>query len=269
MSKKIGVLGCGWLGLPLAKHFVANTYEVHGSTTSNEKLELLKKEGIHPYEISLSSTKIHGDIESFLSNIDLLVINVPPKLRGANPENFVEKMNLLHAQIKKSGPYKLIFVSSTAVYGNLNHEITEETLPQPVTESGKQLLECEQLFTLDSTLQTTVIRFGGLIGPNRHPVTMLSKRPNLTNGNDPVNLIHLQDCIHLISTIIENNYWGEIFNGVYPLHPSKKEYYTAEAIRRELPIPDYSGSISGNINKIIVSKNFLDKSHLFQTSIVS
>ncbi|SNY95332.1 SDR family oxidoreductase [Flagellimonas pacifica] len=269
MNEKIGVFGCGWLGFPLAKHFVVNTYEVHGTTTSKEKLKLLKKDKIHPYEISISATKIHGDIETFLSNIDVLIINIPPKLRGANTESFVEKIKLLHNQVKKSKISKIIFVSSTAVYGNISGDVTEETPPIPVTESGKQLLECEQLLTQDSTLQTTIVRFGGLIGPTRHPVTMLSKRKNLTNGNDPVNLIHLQDCIHLIYTIIEKGYWGEIFNGVYPLHPTKKEYYTTEAIRRGIPAPNYLGSLSHKNNKIIRSKNFMDKSHYFQTSIVT
>lgn len=269
MNDSIGVLGCGWLGLPLAKHFVNQKHEVYGSTTSKEKLELLQDNDIHAYEISISTSGVKGDIQGFLSNIDILIITLPPKLRSGTSESFVEKMKLLHLEIKKSAVLKIIFVSSTAVYGEVDGEVTETTVPKPSTESGRQLLECEQLFTQDDTIKTTIIRFGGLIGPSRHPVTMLSKRQNLTNGNNPVNLIHLDDCIHIISTIIANNYWNQIFNGVYPLHPTKKEYYTSEALKRGIPSPDYSGSSSDKFSKVVLSKSFLDKSHSFQTSILS
>lgn len=269
MTKKIGVLGCGWLGLPLAKHLIDHSYIVHGTTTSASKIAILRNEGIHPHKIVLSESGIEGDIQNLLSQIEVLIIDVPPKLRGKKKESFIAKMELLHADIKKSEVSRIIFVSSTAVYGDVKGTVTEATIPKPVTESGKQLLASEQLFHGDAQLKSTIIRFGGLIGPNRHPVTMLSKRQNLSNGNDPVNLIHLNDCIHIISTILENKYWSEFFNGVYPLHPTKMEYYSYEAKKRGIPAPDYSNSAPSLLNKIIESKNFLDKSHKLHTSILS
>ncbi len=260
-------MGCGWLGLPLAKYLVANSYSVHGTTTSNEKLLLLGKEDIVPHQITLSSNAIGGDIQSLLSQIDILIINIPPKLRSGNSESFYEKVKLVYIEIKKSSVSHIIFISSTAVYGEIKGEVTEDCMPKPITESGKQLFAAEQLFKKDDELPSTVIRFGGLIGPDRHPVTMLSKRQNLVNGYDPINLIHLNDCIHMISTIIKNDYWGEIFNGVYPFHPTKKEFYIKEALKMGLPPPDYSKSLPSKLNKVIVSKNFLDKSHHFETPV--
>ena len=50
-QNKIGIIGCGWLGLPLAKEFISNNYKVKGSTTTKEKLEILKTEGIEAYLI--------------------------------------------------------------------------------------------------------------------------------------------------------------------------------------------------------------------------
>ena len=110
---------------------------------------------------------------------------------------------------------------------------------------------------MDANLRTTVIRFGGLIGPNRHPVTMLSGRQELSNGNHPVNLIHLDDCIRIIIAVLQNSWWNETFNGVYPEHPTKQEYYTSEAHKRGLQIPDYKedNSIGGKkiLSKILVN----------------
>ncbi len=232
-------MGCGWLGLPLAKSLILDGFKVHGSTTSEEKLKVLKKEGIVPFLISFSEDTIKGDISDFLKDVELLIINIPPKLRGANKQSYVKKIELLYGQLKKSTINKIIFISSTSVYGDIVGRVTEETIPKPVTESGKQLLAAEQLFSQDNDLKTTIIRFGGLIGPNRHPITMLSGRKKLSNGNAVVNLIHLDDCIRIIHAVFKNSWWNELINGVHPNHPTKRKYYTAEATKRNLQAPDY------------------------------
>jgi len=269
LNKNIGVLGCGWLGFSLAKKLVEQGYKVKGTTTSSSKLEVLQKEGIAPFKINLSESGIQGDIEEFLSNIDTLVINVPPKLRGKHAESLVEKIKFLHSEIKKNTVSHVLFVSSTAVYGDVEGEVTEESSPQPITESGKQLVECEKMLQSEESFKTTIIRFGGLIGPDRHPVTTLSGRQSLSNGNHPINLIHLNDCIHMILTILEQEHWGEVFNGVYPHHPKKQVYYFEEAQKRGLPTPSYKTQSSEKEGKLVLSKTFLEKGHIFTTPIIS
>lgn len=239
MTNTIGIMGCGWLGLPLAVSFLQNGYTVHGSTTSEAKFIQLENMGIHPFLIALSEDGIEGDIHTFLSGISVLIVNVPPKLRGDRKENYEKKIRLLWKAVKKSGVIKVIFVSSTSVYSETDVIVTEATPTAPITESGKQLVEAENTFRNDPHLDTTIVRFGGLIGPDRHPVYHLAGRKALQNGNDPVNLIHLDDCIAILETIVEHGYWNELFNGVYPLHPSKKAYYTDEAAKRGLEPPEY------------------------------
>ena len=268
MSKSIGILGCGWLGLPLAKKFIEDGYMVSGTTTSSDKLTVLENEGIKAFKVNLSEKGIDGDILGFLAHIETLIINVPPKLRGEHTESFVEKMKFLISYIVKSNVSKVIFVSSTAVYGNVEDEVSEKSPTEPVTESGKQLVECEAMFRNTENFETTIIRFGGLIGPNRHPVTTLSGRENLTGGNNPINLIHLHDCILLIQTVLEKGYWGEIFNGVYPHHPKKQVYYFEEARKRGLPAPSYQTELSDKRGKIVLSSNFASKGHTFKTPVV-
>lgn len=262
-------MGCGWLGLPLARQLVKNSHQVYGTTTSPDKLEPLRKEGITSYLIALSAYRIDGDIEGFLSHIDILIINVPPRLRGNHTESFIEKMELLLEKIKKSPVTNILFISSTSVYGDIEGEVTEETHPKPSTESGRQLLASEELFKNEGSPQTTILRFGGLIGPDRHPVTMLSGRDSLSNGNDPINLIHQDDCIRMMVSIIDEELWGKTFNGVYPLHPAKKEYYSSEAKKRGISPPAYQDETSEKKGKTVVSTYF-DQGHpIFKTSIVS
>ena len=161
MNKKTSILGCGWLGLPLAKSLLAKGYKVKGSTTSESKLEILENAGVLPFQIQLEENQIIGNIEDFLKETDVLVIDIPPGLRretsASNEMTFVNKVKTLIPFIEKSGVQKVIFVSSTSVYGDSFPiiEITEETKPNPDTESGKQLVIVETLLQSNPNFKTT------------------------------------------------------------------------------------------------------------------
>ena len=174
--KKIAILGCGWLGLSLAKSLLSKGYKVKGSTTSESKLDVLKNAGISTFQIQLEEHQIIGNITDFLKETDVLVIDIPPGLRREFSTSlemtFVNKVKTLIPFIEKSGIQKVVFVSSTSVYGDGFQivEITEETQPNPDTESGKQLVIAETILQSNSYFKTTVIRFGGLLGDDRHPI---------------------------------------------------------------------------------------------------
>lgn len=268
MTKYIGILGCGWLGLPLAKNLIEQGYSVKGTTTSKEKIPLLRKKGIEAYHITLTENEVQGPIDEFLQAISILIIDIPPKLRGKGPkESYIAKMQLLKKALRNTTIKNILFISSTAVYGDAEGTVNEKTVPVPSTLSGKQLVQSENLFKVDSSLNTTIIRFGGLIGPNRHPINMLAGKENLEGGNAPVNLIHLDDCIGIISSIIENNHFGDVINAVYPEHPTKKQYYTNEAVKRNLPIPHYSDTNQKKYKKIETCSIFLINNYDFLTTI--
>ncbi|ASV29860.1 SDR family oxidoreductase [Maribacter cobaltidurans] len=268
MNKVIGVIGCGWLGLPLAIQLKEQGYTVKGTTTSRDKINTLSKSSITPSLIQISETEIEGDIADFLKSTDILVVNIPPRLRGkGTKENYVSKIALLIKEIEISTVSKVLFVSSTSVYGNDQGEVNEETQPMPTSESGKQLLKTEKLIRDNIHFESTIIRFAGLIGPDRHPVTMLSGRTNLSGGDAPTNLIHLDDCIGIITTIIEKNGWGELINGVNPEHPTKREYYAQMALKKNLQAPEYQENKGNNHKKITISNTFLTKNYRFLTPI--
>ncbi len=234
---KISILGCGWLGFPLAKYLVEKDFCVKGSTTSTDKFELFLENSIIPFEIALLENEITGNITSFLDASEVLIIAIPPKLRKSNAENFVSKIKLLVPFIEKASIKKVLFISSTAVYGDNQAFVDEHSPTNPETESGKQLVEVEQL--LRSKFDTTIIRFGGLIGPNRNPARFLSGQKNIENPDAPVNLIHLTDCIEIIFAILKKECWGATFNAVAPQHPTRKEYYTNKAAELALPLPEF------------------------------
>ena len=262
-------MGCGWLGLPLAKELVKRGYKVYGSTRSPEKLSTLEDSSIKAFRIDLDPPLEVQQIQDFLRDLELLIVNIPPAMRRKGSIPYFPKIQWLYEEIKKTTLKKIVFVSSTSVYGNLSGEITEDDEVKPVTKSAEHLFMAEQLLQNDQSLEVSIIRFGGLIGPGRHPVNQLSGKTGLENGDDALNLIHLDDCIRMILAIIENNWWGEVFNGVYPDHPLKSDYYPDEAIKRGLPPPEYKNVSGRRTGKIIISRNFLIKNQHFYTSIHS
>lgn len=259
--KNISILGCGWLGLPLAKSLLDKGFLVKGSTTSIEKMTLLESNGIHAFQITLSENEIQGDLQSFLKNSEILIIDIPPKLRENSNENFVSKIQNLIPFIENSKIEKIIFISSTSVYADETSttlSVTELTKPQPETESGKQLLKAENLLLRSTNFKTTVIRFGGLIGENRHPIHFLAGRKNIENPDAPINLIHQLDCIGIIEEILRQAQndklgFGEIFNAVAPFHPTRKTYYSEKALELNLLLPEFDES-KPSVGKIISSE---------------
>ncbi|MCA1965500.1 MAG: SDR family oxidoreductase [Flavobacterium sp.] len=262
--KKIAILGCGWLGLPLAKSLLVKGYEIKGSTTSESKLEVFKNAGISPFQIQLEEHQIIGNMEDFLKETDVLVIDIPPGLRRetstSNEMTFVNKVKTLIPFIEKSGAQKVIFVSSTSVYGDSFPivKITEETQPNPDTESGKQLVIAETLLQSNPHFKTTVIRFGGLLGEDRHPVKFLAGRANVENPDAPVNMIQREDCIGVIEKALDfarddSWEWNQTFNAVAPQHPTRKAYYHKKAENLNLPLPTFAEN-SESKGKMISSK---------------
>ncbi|WP_338375981.1 SDR family NAD(P)-dependent oxidoreductase [uncultured Flavobacterium sp.] len=267
--RKISILGIGWLGFPLAKKLIEKGFDVKGSTTSESKLEVLKTNSIQPFQIELSEKEIKGNIKGFLDESEILIIDIPPKLRSNPKENFVVKIKHLITQIEKSTVKKVLFVSSTSVYADVFPivEIDESSVPNPDSESGKQLLQTEKLLLSNNIFQSTILRFGGLIGEDRHPIKFLAGKTNVENPDAPINLIHQEDCIGIIIEMLnqvqhdkglrhaqfDNSLKNNVFNAVAPQHPTRKEYYTQKAIENNLSLPEFDNS-KESVGKWISSK---------------
>lgn len=260
---KVSILGCGWLGFPLAKKLIEIGFEVKGSTTSENKLAVLKSNKIAPYLLELTEDNINDCISDFLNDSEILIIDIPPGLRkiadDTTEKTFVNKIKNLIPFIEKSTIKKVLFISSTSVYAETAAipTVTEKTVLNPNTESGKQLVEVENLLRNNSNFQTTIIRFGGLIGEDRNIVKMLTGKNNVANPDAPINLIHQEDCIGIIEAILKqvqhDKVWNETFNAVAPIHPTRKKYYTEKAKQLHLIAPIFTENET-NFGKIVSSE---------------
>ncbi len=180
-----------------------------------------------------------SNIQTFLQ-AEILIINIPVK----NEEYFESLLR----EIKKSNIKKVLFVSSTSIYENKNCVISEndgfESIESP-------LFKIENLLRNSRQFKTTVIRFGGLIGYNRNPGKFFSMGQQVQNPDANVNLIHRDDCIGIISQIIEQQVWGKIFNCCTDTHPTKRQFYTYATKAIGFPVPSFVNLFQKSSFKII------------------
>jgi len=253
--KKIGVLGCGWLGLPLAKFIAKNGYSVNGSNTGPNKSELLKEHNIKSFIVKINENGIEGDL-NFFKKIDFLIITIPPGLKKNPNERFERKIEICKNTIEKYGIKEVVFISSISVYGELNGIVTENSSIKPISNSANQLVSCEKILINSSRFKTVILRMGGLIGNTRHPIYNLSKRENILNPLGRINFIHIDDSINIIFQIIDKFHENEIYNCVSPFHPTRKKYYTSVAKLKGLNIPTFQGEKKNE--KMVSSKKIIN-----------
>jgi nucleoside-diphosphate-sugar epimerase len=161
----------------------------------------------------------------------------------------------LSSQIPGSSISKLIFISSTSVYSDSNSVLTESSEISPQTTSGKIIAEIEKSL-LALPIQVIVLRLAGLFGPGRSPGRFFSGKTNIPNGFAPVNMIHQEEAISLINSLIDSNTSKGIYIGSTPSHPTKEEFYTLATRLDKLTEPEF---IAEKLNWKIVESERVEK----------
>ncbi len=237
LIKQVSILGCGWLGLPLAEQLATSGYQVAGSTTTPDKLEILRHKNISPYLINLLDSTKTASLYDFL-NTDCLVISFPPRLRAGLENQYLPQINFLKAALDQSSVKYVLFISSTSVYRHVNQEITEQE-SQDALDLTSPLYQAEEIIKQSASYQTTILRFGGLVGGTRQPGRFLAGKTGVPQPEAPVNLIHLADCLAIIRKIIFEGVFNETLDAVADEHPSREQFYTAAAQALKLEPPQF------------------------------
>jgi nucleoside-diphosphate-sugar epimerase len=250
--KRISILGSGWLGLPLAIELSQANFHVKASSRSQERLTQLRKADIeaHAYDIEVLDSRKNTHENDFLQ-ADILIINITSKS--------VEAFTQLISEIENSTIQQVLFISSTSVYKN-----SAKLDSAAVTEGDATalvpcpLLKIENLFQNNSNFKTSIIRFSGLIGYQRHPGRFFLATTEddvvycktIKNPDARVNMIHRDDCIGIINAVIKQNCWDEVFNACASHHPTRREFYQAALNHLGDHEPVFSGQ-TDSVGKII------------------
>ncbi|GJH42804.1 SDR family oxidoreductase [Pasteurella canis] len=252
--KSVSIVGLGWLGLPLARHLKNLGWEVKGSKRTHEGAEQMRLIRLESYPLELTP-EINADPDdlTMLLSVDSLVINIPPSQYFFNPQHYVLGIQNLVNEALLQGVNHIIFISSTSVFPEITGQFDESSIPQPNSEITKALIEVEQwLFQLDN-IDCDIIRFGGLVGDDRHPVYSLAGK-EVKAGNSPVNLVHFDDCARAIQLLLETPSHQRLYHVVAPEHPRKAEYYSIMAKKLGVEAPHFISSDDDPVRIILANK---------------
>jgi nucleoside-diphosphate-sugar epimerase len=242
---KISILGCGWLGLPLAKALTKQGHTVKGSTTQAEKLRILRHEGIEPFWLQLSPTPTGIGWDYFLES-EVLIINIPPRLERAGTDFHPAQIAHLLPLVAASPIEKIVYVSSTSVYPELSRVVTEEDVQTPATAAAPSLVMAEN-HILKMPQDSLVLRMGGLMGYDRIPAKYVSRKQNLTTGELPINYVHRDDAVGVLLRVIDRlqtpTLWNQVFNVVAPEHPTRRQVYEASAKTGDFVVPTFAPAV--------------------------
>jgi len=170
---------------------------------------------------------------------------------------------------------RLIFVSSTGVYGQEQGEWVDETSPtEPTSYTGRRLLEAEQIVaaaTAGGRVQGVSLRLGGIYGPGRD-MLIARVRAGAPCHAEPVrytNRIHEDDAVGALVHLGAIEAPAAVYNGVD--HEAAADCDVADFIAERLGLPRPERRRSGSAplvgvrggNKRVSSERLRDRGYAF------
>ncbi|GAB3765259.1 SDR family oxidoreductase [Spirosoma pomorum] len=208
--------------MPLAERLISENYIIKGSTTTQDKLAVMKDKGIQPYILKFDPKPV-GDLSALLDT-DAIVILIPPRAGKMGDDFYPEEIKQLAQEIEKISIKQVVLVSSTSVYPENNQVAVEEDVVEPSQSAAPAIVQAEKaILALQPNWDVTVVRFGGLLGYDRIPGKYIAGR-TVDTGAVPVNYIHQDDAVGVLLTILKEKSTG-VFNAVAPEHPLRKDIY--------------------------------------------
>ena len=238
--KKVAIIGLGWLGMPLALSLLARGYQVLGSKTTPDGVEAARMCGIESYPLLLQPLmECDSEAQDALFNVDALILTLPARRTGDGDNFYFQAVQQVVDTALAHGVPRIIFTSSTSVYGEADGIVNESSPLHPVTHSGRVLKELESwLHSLPGT-EVDIVRLAGLVGPERHPGRFMANKTQLTNGHTGVNLVHLDDVVEALNLLLQTPRGGHIYNLCAPAHPTRAVFYPQMARQLGLTPPQF------------------------------
>lgn len=248
-TKKVAILGCGYVGTALASYWRSQGLSITGTTTSLERVATLANVA---NQVVLMNANDASAVHSLLQDQDLLVVSVAPTGSiQVNDTTYAETylnttQNLAMALQQAPNIKQVIYLSSCSVYrtgskldlqGDL---LIDETAQLDPSEPRSQILhEAEKLLLQVSNANQRVclLRLGGIYGPGRELVKMFGRAAGTTmpgTGQRIIQWTHQDDIIGAIEFARRNKLQG-IYNLVDDNSLSLKELMSQLCEQYHLP----------------------------------
>jgi nucleoside-diphosphate-sugar epimerase len=201
---RVAILGCGYVGLELARQ-LTSAHEVIGVRRSAAGLEAVAATGAEPVQADLTD----ADSLAAVPGVDAVVFAASSDGRDAETARsvYVEGLRTVVETfgVRESPPDRLVYTSSTGVYGDHDGDwVDEATALSPTSEKTRVLAEADRLAReLPSAygIDGGVARFAGLYGPDRYRLDRYLEGP-VTEGY--LNVIHRDDAAGVVRFMLES-----------------------------------------------------------------
>jgi len=226
--KTVGILGCGWLRLALAKK-LQPSFHLNVSTTTPSKCATFQSLSYNTFIIDENRT---DSLEAFLK-CDYLVIALPP----SKFKDYISFLKMICSSKNFVSISHTIFISSSSVYESNDGEYDESSIIN--TPTSKIVYEAEQ--AIDKSI-TTIFRCAGLMGENRIAGKYFAGKM-VEDKNAPVNYVHQTDVVLAIIFALEKNLQG-VYNLCAPNHPTKEQVYRQNALKYGFEVPVFKNEMN-------------------------
>ena len=215
MSPSLLIAGCGDVGGRLASRLLNQRWRVHGLRRSISALP----QGVLPVAGDLAQSQCPADWPE--GPLDYLVYCAAANesTEAGYRAAYVEGLRHVLGWLREHGqmPRRVLFVSSTSVYGQQGGEWVDESSPvEPEGYSGRILLEAEQLL-LTSEWPASVVRLSGIYGPGRAWLLNQVRQGCRVATEPPLygNRIHADDAAGLLAFVLQADQRGQALEPLY------------------------------------------------------
>ena len=225
------VIGCGYVGQPLAERLAAAGHDVFALSRNPPQL----RGNIRAVACDITQP---GDLKRVGGEFDV-VINTVSSSKGGVEEYrsvYLEGTRNLLAHLE-FGNY--IWTSSTSVYAQTDGSVvTEESHAEPSSPTGRVLRETEELVLAKG--HGTVLRLAGIYGPDRgHLFQQYLRGEARIHGEGArwLNMVHRDDAVGAIVAAVNKSRVGEIYNVADNDPAAERVFFAwlAEQLKRDLP----------------------------------
>ncbi len=258
------IAGCGYLGRRVADQWQSSGCDVLVLTRSPDRAEDFRQGGLIPIVTNLA---VESHQQPFPpAEVVLWAVGFDRTVGVTREDIWLRGLERLLNRLS-CPPRRILYVSSTGVYGQDNGQtIDEETTPDPKTEGGRGCVATERLLRQHCSqffpqTQVTVLRMAGIFGPGRllRRISDLQTHKPLPGEPDQwLNLIHVQDAVRMIDFVSSADAVPPIINVVNSKTVTRRQYYTRLAALVQAPEPVFEASTTParqrGGNKRIVSR---------------
>ena len=242
---RVLIVGCGYVGFPLATELVRLGHDVFGLRRSSPSDGAMKSAGVTPLHADISKPDTLRD----LSRDYDWVVNCVASGGGGEEEYrqlYLQGMrNLVEwLVVPGAGKPRFLYTSSTGVYGQNDGSVVDESsATEPTTDTAKVLLEAEScLLTAgrERSFPAIVLRSSGIYGPERGYLLKQFLRGDARiegSGERILNMIHRDDLIRAIIAALVHGRAGEIYNVTDDSPVSQLEFFKWLATTLGKPLP--------------------------------